>query len=74
MLFSKKKRILDSTQGPMTKSMILYALPIILTNVIQYSFNSIDKMIVGRYVGSEALGGVSRLSQILCKVYTRPPR
>lgn len=61
----KEKEILDVTHGTMSKKLILFALPIILTNMMQHSFNAIDKVIVGRYVGSLALGGVSATSTLI---------
>ncbi len=49
----------------MIKKMFLFALPIIFTNMMQHSFNAIDKVVVGRYVGSNALGGVSATSTLI---------
>ncbi len=61
----KNKEVLDVTKGPMIKKLFLFALPIIFTDMVQYSFNAIDKAIVGRYVGSDALGGVSATSTLI---------
>jgi len=61
----KNKEVLDVTQGPMIKKLFLFALPIIFTDMVQYSFNAIDKAVVGRYVGSYALGGVSVTSTLI---------
>ena len=68
MFFKEKKKnkgILDVTNGPMTKKMFIFALPIIFSDMVQYSFNAIDKAVVGRYVGSYALGGVSATSTLI---------
>ncbi len=61
----KKKEILDVTKGPIIKKLFIFALPIIFSDMVQYSFNAIDKAIVGRYVGSYALGGVSATSTLI---------
>lgn len=61
----KEKAILDVTKGPMSKKLIFFAMPIILTNMMQHSFNAIDKVVIGRYVGSIALGGVSATSTLI---------
>ena len=68
MFFKQKEKnnaILDVTQGPMVKKLFSFALPIIFTNMMQYSFNAIDKAVVGTYVGSAALGGVSATSTLI---------
>lgn len=61
----KNKDVLDVTHGPMIKKLFFFALPIIFTDMVQYSFNAIDKAVVGRYVGSDALGGVSATSTLI---------
>lgn len=44
--------------GNPLKAMILFALPLIATGVLQQSFNSVDIAIAGRYVGHKALAAV----------------
>lgn len=61
----EEKKILDVTKGPMIKKLFLFALPIMFSDMVQYSFNAIDKAIIGRYVGSDALGGVSATSTLI---------
>ena len=47
------------TEGPIFSKMLLFALPVILTGILQLLYNSADSIIVGRYSGDpNALGAV----------------
>ncbi len=48
----------DLTKGPIGKSLFLFALPILLGNLFQQFYNMVDSMVVGRYVGENALAAV----------------
>lgn len=48
----------DLTKGNITKSLILFSLPMILGNLLQQLYNITDTIIVGRYLGSDALAAV----------------
>lgn len=48
----------DLTKGPVLKTMFLFALPMILGNLLQQCYNIADTLIVGRVLGSTALGAV----------------
>ena len=47
------------TEGTIWKVLITFALPIILTNVIQQLYSMVDLMIAGKYVGAQGTIGVS---------------
>lgn len=46
------------TKGPITKSLLLFSLPMILGNLLQQFYNIADTFIVGQYIGSNALAAV----------------
>lgn len=48
----------DLTQGNVTKTMLLFAGPMILGNLLQQCYNIADTLIVGRFLGAEALAAV----------------
>lgn len=48
----------DLTQGNVTKTMLLFAFPMILGNLLQQCYNIADTLIVGRFIGSDALAAV----------------
>ena len=55
-----KKRITnDLTEGPVPKKLLRFAFPIILATFLQSVYGIVDMVIVGQYLGSSALSGVS---------------
>ena len=44
----------DLTEGPITKTMLYFAFPMILGNLLQQLYNVADTLIVGRFLGSNA--------------------
>ena len=48
----------DLTQGNVTKTMLLFAGPMILGNLLQQCYNIADTLIVGRVLGPDALAAV----------------
>ena len=49
---------LDLTRGNITKSLILFSIPMILGNLLQQLYNIVYTFIVGQYIGSNALAAV----------------
>lgn len=49
----------DLTQGPIFKTLMRFAVPIIVSNLIQYFYNVVDSMMLGNFVGTNAMGAVS---------------
>ncbi|MDO5517349.1 MAG: MATE family efflux transporter [Clostridium sp.] len=52
------ERITDMTVGSSTKHIIKFALPLLLGNLFQQFYNLVDSIVVGNYVGSNALAAV----------------
>ncbi len=52
---SRKK---DLTTGPITQTMLLFAFPMILGNLLQQLYNIADTLIVGQFLGADALAAV----------------
>lgn len=48
----------ELTKGPGVKSMLLFAIPMILGDLLQQCYNIADTLIVGRYLGADALAAV----------------
>lgn len=48
----------DLTQGSITRRLWLFALPMIAGNMLQQLYNVADTLIVGRYIGADALAAV----------------
>lgn len=48
----------DLTKGPVMASMMIFAVPMILGNLLQQCYNIADTLIVGKFLGSHALAAV----------------
>lgn len=48
----------DLTQGDEGKTLILFALPMLLGNVFQQFYNMVDSFVVGQFIGTNALAAV----------------
>lgn len=48
----------DLTRGPIMKSMLCFAVPMILGNILQQCYNIADTLIVGQFLGPDALAAV----------------
>ena len=56
---------LDMTQGSPAKLILRFTLPIIIGNVFQQLYNMVDAIIVGRFVGNQALAAVGATGTIM---------
>lgn len=53
------------TEGPIAKKIIAFALPLFLGNLFQQLYNTADSLIVGNFLGSEALAAVSSSGSLI---------
>ena len=53
-----KKAGMDMTQGTIWNKILLFALPLAASSMLQQLFNSVDTAVVGRFASSEALAAV----------------
>lgn len=53
------------SEGPIAKTIILFALPLFLGNLFQQLYNTADSLIVGNFLGSEALAAVSSSGNLI---------
>ena len=53
------------TEGSIVKQVILFALPLMLGNVFQMLYNTVDSIVVGNYVGTQALAAVGSTTMIV---------
>ena len=54
----------NMTEGSIVKQIILFSLPLMLGNVFQMLYNTVDMIVVGNFVGKEALAAVGSTSMI----------
>lgn len=55
----------DLTTGSLWKQILLFSLPLMLSNVLQVLFNMADIAVVGRFAGPMALGSVGSTSMLV---------
>ena len=60
-----RKRTIDMTHGPLASSLFYFALPIVITGILQQLFNTADVAVVGSFVGDAAMAGVGTCSPIV---------
>ena len=48
----------DLTQGPVMKTMLRFAVPMILGKLLQQCYNIADTLIVGKFLGTDARAAV----------------
>ena len=53
------------TEGPIWKNILSFSIPLILGNLFQQLYNTVDSIIVGNYIGSEALAAVGSSGAII---------
>lgn len=61
---NQKTSARDMTSGSIVKQVILFSLPLMLGNIFQMLYNTVDSIVVGNFVGKEALAAVGSTSMI----------
>ena len=65
MTQAKKTTSRDLTQGNIAKQILLFSLPLMLGNIFQMLYNTVDSIVVGNFVGTEALAAVGSTTMIV---------
>lgn len=60
-----KKYEIDMLNGPLAGKLLLFALPLMASSLLQLLFNAADVVVVGRYAGKEALAAVGSTSSLI---------
>ena len=55
----------DMSKGSIYKNIILFAIPLFLSNLFQQLYNAVDSLIVGNFVGKNALAAVSSSGNLI---------
>ena len=62
---SGKTTVRDMTEGAIIKQITLFALPLMLGNIFQMLYNTVDSIVVGNFVGKQALAAVGSTTMIV---------
>ena len=60
----KKKRI-NMLEGNLLENIILFALPVIASGIMQLLFNAIDMVVVGKFSGNASMAAVSSTGSLI---------
>ncbi len=55
----------DMTEGSIVKQILLFSLPLMLGNIFQMLYNTVDSIVVGNFVGKEALAAIGSTTMIV---------
>ena len=61
----KKSTVRDMTEGSIAGHLTAFALPLLFGNVFQMLYNTVDSIVVGNFVGTEALAAISSTTMIV---------
>lgn len=64
-LIRKFTEPVDMTEGAPWKKIVLFAVPMLVGNIAQQLYNTVDSVVVGNYVGDNALAAVGSAGPIL---------
>lgn len=56
---------IDMVSGPLAGKLLIFALPLMLSSLLQLLFNAADVVVVGRFAGKEALAAVGSTSSLI---------
>ncbi len=56
---SSDSLVRDLTQGSVTRLLLIFAFPLLCSNLLQTVYNMVDMIVIGRFVGREGLSAVS---------------
>lgn len=59
------RRETNMTEGSIVKHLITFAVPLLIGNLFQQLYNTVDIIVVGNFVGKEALAAVGSVSSII---------
>ena len=60
-----RKRNVDMLEGDLGRNILLFALPVTASGVIQLLFNAIDMIVVGQFSGSSSMAAVSSTGSLI---------
>lgn len=62
---TQKSTARDMTEGSIVRQIVLFSLPLMLGNVFQMLYNTVDSIVVGNFVGTQALAAVGSTTMIV---------
>ena len=60
----KQKTQVDLLHGPIMRSLIIFMIPILISNIFQQLYNAVDTAIVGNYLGENSLAAIGSCAAV----------
>ena len=60
-----KSNTRDMTQGTIWKHIVLFSIPLLIGNFFQQLYNTVDSVVVGNFVSSQALAAVGSTGPVI---------
>ena len=60
----KQKTQVDLLHGPIMKSLIIFMIPIVISNIFQQLYNAVDTAIVGNFLGESSLAAIGACAAV----------
>ncbi len=60
-----KNKKLDMTSGPIASLILQFTLPLLIGNIFQLLYNTVDSLVVGNFVGTQALAAIGSTTMIV---------
>lgn len=58
-------KVVDMTQGPYLKKIVVFVIPLALSSILQLLFNAADVIVVGQFAGSNSLAAVGSTTALI---------
>lgn len=59
------KKTMLMTEGVIWKQFLLFSVPLLIGNLFQQLYNTVDSVVVGNFIGSEALAAVGSSNSLI---------
>ena len=61
----KKDGSVLMTEGVIWKQLVIFSIPLLIGNLFQQLYNTVDSIVVGQFIGSEALAAVGSSTPLI---------
>lgn len=65
MKMNQKTKVVTMTEGVIWKQLIAFSIPLLIGNLFQQLYNTVDSVVVGKYIGSQALAAVGSSNSLI---------
>ena len=58
-----KSRKIDMTEGPIMRNILLFAIPMVIGNILQQLYTTVDTLVLGNFCGHTSLAAMGTSAQ-----------